>query len=79
MRDGIELEKFYHHGFQTDADVLKLAEEMGVREKILFPRPKTSFWIDGKIVRFEISPSAIFLPPALVGQVPLGWAACGSS
>ncbi|HYO89833.1 MAG TPA: NAD(P)/FAD-dependent oxidoreductase [Candidatus Limnocylindrales bacterium] len=59
------LEKFYHHWFQTDVDVLRLAEEMGVREKVLFPRPKTSFWIDGKIVRSEISPSAIFLPLAL--------------
>lgn len=58
------LEKFYHHWFQTDADLLKLADELGVRDQILFPRPKTSFWIDGKIVRSEISPSAIFLPLA---------------
>ena len=26
-----------------------LAEEMGVRERIIFPRPKTSYWLDGKI------------------------------
>lgn len=66
------LEKFYHHWFQTDADVLKLAEEMGVRDKVLFPRPKTSFWIDGKIVRSEISPSAIFLPLPLWAKFRFG-------
>lgn len=66
------LEKFYHHWFQTDADVLRLAEEMGVRDQILFPRPKTSFWIDGKLVRSEISPSAIFLPLSLGAKMHFG-------
>jgi protoporphyrinogen oxidase len=56
------LEKFYHHWFQTDADLLRLVDEMGVRERVLFPRPKTSFWIDGRLWRSEISPSALFLP-----------------
>ena len=56
------LEKFYHHWFATDHEILKLAEEMGVRDKIIFPRPKTSYWIDGKLYRSEISPSALFLP-----------------
>ncbi|MFN8562501.1 MAG: FAD-dependent oxidoreductase [Anaerolineae bacterium] len=57
------LEKFYHHWFETDEHILKLAEEMGVREKIMFPRPKTSYWMNGKIVRSEISPlSALMLP-----------------
>jgi protoporphyrinogen oxidase len=63
------LEKFYHHWFQTDKDLLKLADEMGVRDKIMFPRPKTSYWIDGKIVRSEISPSAIFLPLAPLAKL----------
>jgi len=66
------LEKFYHHWFQTDADLLKLADELGVRDQILFPRPKTSFWIDGKVVRSEISPSAIFLPLPLWAKFRFG-------
>ena len=66
------LEKFYHHWFQTDADVLKLADEMGVRDQILFPRPKTSFWVNGRIVRSEISPSALFLPLPLGSKVKFG-------
>ena len=56
---------FYHHWFATDDDILALAEEMGVRDKIIFPRPKTSYWVDGKIVRSEISASALFLPLSL--------------
>lgn len=42
------LEKFYHHWFASDAEILRLADELGVREKVMFPRPKTSMWIDGK-------------------------------
>ena len=59
------LEKFYHHWFASDDEILTLADEMGVRDKIIFPRPKTSYWLDGKIVRSEISPSALFLPLSL--------------
>ncbi len=42
------LEKFYHHWFASDAEILRLADELGVREKVLFPRPKTSMWMEGK-------------------------------
>jgi protoporphyrinogen oxidase len=59
------LEKFYHHWFEGDSAILHLAEELGVRDKILFPRPKTSFWIDNKIVRSEINASALRLPLSL--------------
>ena len=68
------LEKFYHHWFASDADILQLADEMGVRRKILFPRPKTSFWLDGKILRSEISPSALLLPLPLLATVRMALA-----
>ena len=68
------LEKFYHHWFETDAEIFRLAEELGVRDKLIFPRPKTSYWIDGKILRSEISPSAIFLPLAPIAKIRFGLA-----
>ena len=68
------LEKFYHHWFANDHDILNLATEMGVRDKIIFPRPKTSFWVDGQIVRSEISPSALFLPLSLPATLRMGLA-----
>ena len=68
------LEKFYHHWFANDHDILNLATEMGVRDRVIFPRPKTSFWIDGKPVRSEISPSALFLPLSLSATLRMGLA-----
>lgn len=68
------LEKFYHHWFATDHDILELAAEMGVRDSIIFPRPKTSYWLDGKPVRSEISPSALLLPLPLISTLRMGLA-----
>ncbi|MFC1960762.1 NAD(P)/FAD-dependent oxidoreductase [Chloroflexota bacterium] len=38
------LEKFYHHWFETDQDVLDLIDEIGCSHKVLFPWPTTSIW-----------------------------------
>lgn len=72
------LEKFYHHWFESDVHLLQLAQEMGVREKIIFPLPKTSYWINGKVYRSEVSLSPIgiraglALPISLIGKLRLG-------
>ncbi|MCA9902323.1 MAG: NAD(P)/FAD-dependent oxidoreductase [Anaerolineae bacterium] len=68
------MEKFYHHWFETDADLLTLAEELGLRDKILFPHPKTSYWINGKIYRSEMNASMLGLPMSLFGLFRLGLA-----
>ena len=52
------LEKFYHHWFATDDDILALAEEMGVRDKIIFPRPK-----DELLAQWQSPSAARFRPP----------------
>ncbi len=56
------LEKFYHHWFASDDDLLTLAEEIGVRDKIIFPRPKTSVWANGKIYQLDSALSALTFP-----------------
>lgn len=66
------LEKFYHHWFESDADIKKLLTEMGKWDQVLWPRPKTSYWIDGTIYRSEISPSAIFLPQSIFSTIRMG-------
>jgi protoporphyrinogen oxidase len=68
------LEKFYHHWFETDTAILELLDEMGCRHKVLFPRPKTSYWMDGKIYRSEMNASMLGLPLSLVGLFRLGLA-----
>ncbi|HVO42668.1 MAG TPA: FAD-dependent oxidoreductase, partial [Aggregatilineales bacterium] len=70
-----ELEKFYHHWFQTDYDMLKLIEELGWSDKLLFPRPKTSMWMGGKSYQLDGAISALFFPLLpLIPKVRFGFA-----
>lgn len=68
------LEKFYHHWFESDQDVLKLMDEIGKRDQVIFPRPKTSYWMDGKIYRSEMNASMLRLPLSFPSLFRLGLA-----
>jgi protoporphyrinogen oxidase len=57
-----ELEKFYHHWFQSDKDILGLIAELGLSDQVLFPRPKTSMWSRGKPHLFDNPVSMLFFP-----------------
>src|SRR5690606_25034657 len=35
------LEKFYHHLFTSDKSIIGLVEELGIGDRLFFPRPKT--------------------------------------
>lgn len=58
-----ELEKFYHHWFEGDSDMLGIIDEIGQSANVIFKRPKTSFWTDGEIVRSEIEPISVLMLP----------------
>jgi protoporphyrinogen oxidase len=62
------LEKFYHHWFASDSHVLALTEELGVRDRVLFPRPVTVMYHEGKFYQFDSLLSALMFPG-------LGWGA----
>ncbi len=47
------LEKFYHHLFTSDKEIIGLVEEIGMRDKLFFPRPITSVIHKGRIVPFD--------------------------
>jgi protoporphyrinogen oxidase len=47
------LEKFYHHLFTSDDQIISLVNELGMENKLFFPRPTTSVIYDGKIVPFD--------------------------
>jgi protoporphyrinogen oxidase len=47
------VEKFYHHWFQSDASMLGLIRELGLSDKVLFPRPLTVMYHDGKFYPFD--------------------------
>jgi protoporphyrinogen oxidase len=44
-----ELERFYHHWFTSDTDIINLIEEIGQRDKLFFPQPVTSLYLEGKV------------------------------
>ncbi len=51
--DSPHLEKFYHHIFKTDKDIIRLIEEMGLSQDLLWQKPPTSILRGGKIYRFD--------------------------
>ncbi|MCE7946200.1 MAG: FAD-dependent oxidoreductase [Chloroflexi bacterium CFX4] len=57
-----QLEKFYHHWFESDTAILGLMEELGVRDQVIFPRPKTSMWSHGKPHLFDNPISMLTFP-----------------
>ncbi len=48
--DGWEwsLERFYHHLFTTDSDIIQLVEEIGIRDQLFFQGQITAQWWRGK-------------------------------
>ncbi|MCI0576567.1 MAG: NAD(P)/FAD-dependent oxidoreductase [Chloroflexi bacterium] len=51
------LEQFYHHLFTSDKHIIGLVKELGIADKLFFPRPVTSVLYQGRIVPFD-SPRA---------------------
>ena len=60
------VEKYYHHWFGTDRHMLQLIAELGWQDQVLFPRPYTVVFHQGKFYPFDSIPKAILFPG-------LGW------
>jgi len=58
------VEKFYHHWFASDKHMLGLIDELGLRDKVLYPRPLTVMYYNGKFYPFD-SPIKMALFPGL--------------
>jgi protoporphyrinogen oxidase len=56
------VEKFYHHWFQSDKSMLGLMEELGLRDKVIFPRPLTVMLYKGKWYPFDSIIKALLFP-----------------
>ena len=41
------LERFYHHIFASDRDIIQLVQELGIADRLFFPSPVTSIYKDG--------------------------------
>lgn len=51
--DSPYLEKFYHHIFQTDKDIIRLIDELGLTEQLEWKIKPTSTFRGGKIYRMD--------------------------
>ncbi len=60
------VERFYHHWFQSDSAILGLIDELGWSDQLIFPRPVTVMFHQGKFYPFDSIPSALLYPG-------LGW------
>jgi len=56
------VERFYHHWFQSDASMLGLIRELGWQDRVLFPRPYTVMYHEGKFYPFDSIPAALLYP-----------------
>jgi protoporphyrinogen oxidase len=63
------VERFYHHWFASDKHILGLIDELGWQQKVLFPRPITVMYHEGKFYPFD----SIFtnIPLFLLRHYPL--------
>lgn len=63
------LEKFYHHWFASDRHILSLISELGWRDQVIFPRPYTVIYWQGRFYPFD----SIFtnIPAFLLRHFPL--------
>lgn len=60
------VEKYYHHWFASDRHILGLIDELGWRDQVLFPRPYTVVYYEGRFYPFDSYLTALMFPG-------LGW------
>ncbi|MEJ2011266.1 MAG: NAD(P)/FAD-dependent oxidoreductase [Anaerolineales bacterium] len=67
------VERYYHHWFASDAAVLGLIDELGWSDRVLFPRPVTAVYHEGRFYPLD-SAFAVLRFPALpfLDRVRLG-------
>ncbi|HUE99322.1 MAG TPA: NAD(P)/FAD-dependent oxidoreductase [Anaerolineales bacterium] len=56
------IEKFYHHWFQSDSEMLGLIKELGWEGKVIFPRPLTVMYHNGRFYPFDSILRALLFP-----------------
>jgi protoporphyrinogen oxidase len=56
------VEKYYHHWFASDRHMLGLIKELGWDDKVLFPRPLTVMYHNGKFYPFDSIIKALLFP-----------------
>lgn len=66
------LDKFYHHIFRSDTDIQQLIEELGLADRLVWPRPKTATLWQSQLHQLD-SPQTLlqFAPLAPLDRIRL--------
>ena len=56
------IEKYYHHWFSSDQHILGLIRELGWQDQVLFPRPYTVMYYNGRFYPFDAIPQMATIP-----------------
>jgi protoporphyrinogen oxidase len=56
------VERYYHHWFASDSDMLGLMDEMGLRQRVIFRRPYTVMYHKGKFYPLDSILKALTFP-----------------
>ncbi|MCK4723601.1 MAG: FAD-dependent oxidoreductase, partial [Dehalococcoidia bacterium] len=70
---GQRLERFYHHIFGSDIDIIRLIDELGLSQKLVWLDSRVGFLHQGRIYDF-VTPWHLlkFRPVSLIDRVRLG-------
>ena len=69
-----ELEKFYHHWFQSDHAILSLIDELGLSNKVEFHQPTTVMYYNGDFYPFDTPIAALKFPGlSFLGKMRFGF------
>ncbi|MDE3077963.1 MAG: FAD-dependent oxidoreductase, partial [Chloroflexota bacterium] len=60
--EGARLERFYHHLFMSDLDMIDLVEQLELRSRLLWVRPKMGLYHQGQVHEFGTASSLLRLP-----------------
>jgi len=68
-----DLECFYHHIFTNDSDILALIDELGIKDRLNWYKPKNAIYIDNSIYPFT-SPLDLlcFKPLSFISRIRMG-------
>lgn len=71
--NGKQIEQFYHHWFTSDEEVLKLARELKVEDRIVFRPVRTGIYYGGRVFKLSNPIDLLrFSPLNLVDRLRLG-------
>jgi protoporphyrinogen oxidase len=62
------LEKFYHHLFRTDTAMVRLIGELGLADRLRWPRPRTVTLWEGQIHQLDSPQTVLRFPPLTPAQ-----------